>query len=200
MLWTVYVRTFVLKRHVITASYRTCERSPLSNAFYIYTTMTGLPKLQVDIWSDVACPWCWVGVLRYKKAVAKVGKSAKVVTKYHPYLIDPATKHDGETEDMLSVTLSHLQCEFSAESSRPSCHTWYICILQNHSLTFWVEDWKLVLAQWDNKGVLHTCIPVFRDDCIARGTSKCIIAYWVQVRSTWPTIKGAGAQIPGPKA
>ena len=54
-----------------------------------------VPKLQVDVWSDVACPWCWVGILRYKQAVAKVANRASVKTKFHPYMIDPATKKEG---------------------------------------------------------------------------------------------------------
>ena len=60
--------------------------------------MTTPAKVQVDIWSDVACPWCWVGVLRYKQAVAKLSGRAKVTTKFHPFLIDPATKKEGESE------------------------------------------------------------------------------------------------------
>ena len=54
-----------------------------------------VPKLQVDVWSDVACPWCWVGILRYKQAVAKIANRAKVTTKFHAYMIDPATKREG---------------------------------------------------------------------------------------------------------
>ena len=26
--------------------------------------MGSLPKIEVNIWSDVACPWCWVGMQR----------------------------------------------------------------------------------------------------------------------------------------
>ena len=62
--------------------------------------MSGLPTLQVDVWSDTACPWCYVGVLRYKKALAKlnakVASKAQVATKYHSYMIDPATDPKGE--------------------------------------------------------------------------------------------------------
>lgn len=59
------------------------------------TWRMSVPKLQVDVWSDVACPWCWVGVLRYKQAVTKLANRASVTTKFHPYMIDPATNMAG---------------------------------------------------------------------------------------------------------
>lgn len=61
--------------------------------------MTGLPTLQVDIWSDPACPWCYVGLMRYKKALTalnhKVSSKAKLATKFHSYMIDTATDPKG---------------------------------------------------------------------------------------------------------
>jgi predicted DsbA family dithiol-disulfide isomerase len=59
--------------------------------------MVGLPTLQVDVWSDVACPWCYVGMLRYNKAVKNVSNRASVTTKFHSYMIDPATNSAGST-------------------------------------------------------------------------------------------------------
>ena len=77
--------------------------------------MSAPPRLQVDIWSDVACPWCWVGVLRYKQAVAKVAHKATVTTKFHPYMIDPATKKEG-------ANISHAYIRLNENAERQVSH------------------------------------------------------------------------------
>lgn len=71
---------------------------PTAERHTVSVHRAAMAKLEVNVWSDVACPWCWVGLLRYKKAVAKVAKQAKVhvETKYHPYIIDPRTKESGK--------------------------------------------------------------------------------------------------------
>ncbi|MEO7571598.1 MAG: DsbA family oxidoreductase [Acidimicrobiales bacterium] len=43
--------------------------------------------MKVEIWSDVACPWCYVGTLRFERAVAAVGADVEVV--YRSFELDP---------------------------------------------------------------------------------------------------------------
>ncbi len=43
--------------------------------------------MQVDLWTDVACPWCYIGVSRFERALAQVG--ADVALRIHPYQLDP---------------------------------------------------------------------------------------------------------------
>lgn len=43
--------------------------------------------LRVDIWSDIACPWCYVGQSRFAKGVEQFGKDVEVV--WHSYQLDP---------------------------------------------------------------------------------------------------------------
>lgn len=33
-------------------------------------TASSPDKLRVDIWSDIACPWCYVGKRRFETALA----------------------------------------------------------------------------------------------------------------------------------
>jgi predicted DsbA family dithiol-disulfide isomerase len=44
--------------------------------------------MQVEIWSDVACPWCYVGTARFERAVAESGVDVEVV--YRSFELDPA--------------------------------------------------------------------------------------------------------------
>jgi predicted DsbA family dithiol-disulfide isomerase len=43
--------------------------------------------VQVEIWSDVACPWCYVGTARFERAVQEAGADVEVV--YRSFELDP---------------------------------------------------------------------------------------------------------------
>ncbi|WP_024891086.1 DsbA family oxidoreductase [Luteimonas huabeiensis] len=46
--------------------------------------------MRIDIWSDVVCPWCWIGKRRFERAVESLGAQAPALEiHWHPYLLDP---------------------------------------------------------------------------------------------------------------
>lgn len=54
--------------------------------------------MHVDIWSDVACPWCYVGMRRFERAVAETGIDVEVV--YRSYELDPSVPTGGASPDL----------------------------------------------------------------------------------------------------
>jgi len=58
-------------------------------------------KIKVDIWSDVQCPWCYIGKRKFEAGVAAAG--ADVTVEYHSFELAPDTPldFDGSTEDYL---------------------------------------------------------------------------------------------------
>ena len=52
----------------------------------------------IDVYSDLACPWCYVGLMAFRLARESFSKQSQVPikVKLHPYIIDPATKSNGE--------------------------------------------------------------------------------------------------------
>lgn len=44
--------------------------------------------MRVEIWSDVACPWCYVGTRRFERAVEVTGSDVEVV--YRSFELDPS--------------------------------------------------------------------------------------------------------------
>ncbi|MEM9631599.1 MAG: DsbA family oxidoreductase [Pseudomonadota bacterium] len=50
--------------------------------------------LQIDIVSDVVCPWCIVGFKQLEKAIEKAGVSAAI--KWHPFELNPDMPSEGE--------------------------------------------------------------------------------------------------------
>ncbi|WP_425146607.1 DsbA family oxidoreductase [Deinococcus sp.] len=55
-------------------------------------------RLQVDIWSDIACPWCYVGKRRFEQALAQFSQPGAVEVVWHSFQLDPAAPlHDNRS-------------------------------------------------------------------------------------------------------
>jgi predicted DsbA family dithiol-disulfide isomerase len=48
--------------------------------------------IKVDIWSDVQCPWCYIGKRKFEAAVA--GFDGEVDVEYHSFELAPDTPVD----------------------------------------------------------------------------------------------------------
>ncbi len=48
-----------------------------------------MAAVQVEIWSDVVCPWCYIGKRRFEAALARYAGAAEVNVVYRPYQLDP---------------------------------------------------------------------------------------------------------------
>jgi predicted DsbA family dithiol-disulfide isomerase len=51
-------------------------------------------KIQVDIISDVVCPWCFIGYRQLEKALEIAGLEGDI--RWHPYELNPAMAPEGE--------------------------------------------------------------------------------------------------------
>lgn len=63
--------------------------------------------IKVDIWSDIACPWCYIGKRKFEAGsglFADAGDDRDVVVEYHSYELSPDTPvdFDGSEIDFLS--------------------------------------------------------------------------------------------------
>ncbi|MGE0400465.1 MAG: DsbA family protein [Kofleriaceae bacterium] len=50
--------------------------------------------MQIDIFSDVVCPWCFIGTRRLEQVLAEKGIDADVT--YRTFLLDPNTPEEGK--------------------------------------------------------------------------------------------------------
>jgi predicted DsbA family dithiol-disulfide isomerase len=53
------------------------------------STPTTRPKMRVEIWSDVICPWCYIGKRRFEAAAAELDGEVELEVVYRPYQLDP---------------------------------------------------------------------------------------------------------------
>ena len=49
-----------------------------------------MAELQIDVWSDIACPWCFVGKRRLERALAEFPHADDVEVVWHAFELDPA--------------------------------------------------------------------------------------------------------------
>jgi len=50
------------------------------------------PGVDIDVYSDVVCPWCYIGKRRLDEALA--GFEGEVNVRYRPFQLDPTTPHE----------------------------------------------------------------------------------------------------------
>jgi predicted DsbA family dithiol-disulfide isomerase len=54
--------------------------------------------MKVEIWSDVVCPWCYIGKRRFEKALAQFSHTDDVEVTYRAFELDPS-QPKGRTEN-----------------------------------------------------------------------------------------------------
>lgn len=59
-----------------------------------------MPALRVDVWSDLVCPWCHIGLHRLRRVAAASGVDLDVV--HHAYQLDPSRTTSVPTKEALA--------------------------------------------------------------------------------------------------
>jgi predicted DsbA family dithiol-disulfide isomerase len=73
----------------------------------IMTEATDTHSIKIDVWSDVACPWCYVGKRKLETGIAAFQASqpgVEVEVEYHSYLLnaDMPVDYEGNQTDYLA--------------------------------------------------------------------------------------------------
>jgi predicted DsbA family dithiol-disulfide isomerase len=76
--------------------------------------------MRVDIWSDVICPWCYVGKARFEKALSSFAHRDEVEVVYHSFELDPGYPKDSRetTFAMLGRKYGMSEADARAAESR----------------------------------------------------------------------------------
>ena len=52
--------------------------------------------MRIDIYSDISCPWCYIGLARFERALATFDGADRLDIRYRPYQLDPMAPMDAE--------------------------------------------------------------------------------------------------------
>lgn len=50
--------------------------------------------MKIEIWSDVACPWCYIGKKRFEKALSEFPQADEIEVEWKSFLLNPHQKTD----------------------------------------------------------------------------------------------------------
>jgi predicted DsbA family dithiol-disulfide isomerase len=64
-------------------------------------TTTSTP-IHVDIWSDVVCPWCYIGKRRFERALDQLAGEVQVEYVFRPFQLDP-TASMGKSQSVVEA-------------------------------------------------------------------------------------------------
>jgi predicted DsbA family dithiol-disulfide isomerase len=53
-------------------------------------------RLQIDVWSDLNCPWCYIGKNRLDQAIASSPHAGAITVKYRSFELDPHMPHEAK--------------------------------------------------------------------------------------------------------
>lgn len=59
--------------------------------------------IKIDIWSDVVCPWCFIGRRRLQKAIANHAGSREVIVRHRAFQLQPDARGVVRTDEMLAT-------------------------------------------------------------------------------------------------
>jgi predicted DsbA family dithiol-disulfide isomerase len=51
--------------------------------------------LEIDIYSDIVCPWCFIGTRRLESVLDSLEDERKIVVRHHPFLLHPDAPPEG---------------------------------------------------------------------------------------------------------
>jgi predicted DsbA family dithiol-disulfide isomerase len=63
--------------------------------------------MRIDIWSDVVCPWCYIGKRRFEAALARFAGRAEVEVVWRSFELDPSAPPSPETPGRYVEHLAH---------------------------------------------------------------------------------------------
>ncbi|TQS39971.1 DsbA family oxidoreductase [Cryptosporangium phraense] len=76
--------------------------------------------MRVDIWSDIDCPWCYVGKRRFENALAGFEHRDDVEVVYHSFELDPSAPTDKTTPvtELLKAKFGMPQAQVEAAEAK----------------------------------------------------------------------------------
>jgi predicted DsbA family dithiol-disulfide isomerase len=73
-------------------------------------------SLEIHIWSDIACPWCYVGKRRLEAALSRFQQRASVRISWHAFELDPSAPRVRDTNASYAERLAKKYGTSSAEA------------------------------------------------------------------------------------
>ncbi len=74
--------------------------------------------MRVDIWSDLVCPWCWIGKRRFEQALAGFAHGDQIEIVHHSFQLDPTMPTDRVVGQTAMLVATYGMTEAQARASQ----------------------------------------------------------------------------------
>ncbi len=74
--------------------------------------------MHVEIWSDVVCPWCYIGKRRFEQALARFEHGALVSVSWRSFELDPDAPREPDEDPVGTLAVRHGIDRAEAEAMR----------------------------------------------------------------------------------
>lgn len=81
---------------------------------------TDTKQITVDLWTDIVCPWCYVGEGRLEEAIRAEGLEGRVRIRVHSFELDPNAPEyriSASGQGSAKTNIDHLRAKFGREES-----------------------------------------------------------------------------------
>src|SRR5687768_4177904 len=77
-------------------------------------------RMRVEIWSDVVCPWCYIGKRRFETALSRFAHRDQVEVVWRSFQLDPSAprRFEGSVEELLARKYGRSLAEAAAMNRR----------------------------------------------------------------------------------
>jgi predicted DsbA family dithiol-disulfide isomerase len=111
-------------------------------------TTSAANQLQIDVWGDLACPWCYIGKNRLDKAIASSPHADAITVVAHSFELDPAMSGEVKPNlELLSARYGLTMAQARAMEDK------VVAIARREGLPFAVD--RLLSSSFDVHRVLH---------------------------------------------
>jgi predicted DsbA family dithiol-disulfide isomerase len=114
-------------------------------------------KLQIDVWSDLACPWCYIGKNRLDQAISSSPHADAIAVRIHSFELDPGLS-DEATPNLELLAAKYGLSRAQAEGMEAKV----AAIAHGDGLPFTAD--RVVANSFDVHRVLHLAGTVGLDD------------------------------------
>ena len=102
--------------------------------------MTSPARLRIDFVSDVACPWCAIGLASLQQALTRLGDSVRADVHLQPFELNPSLPFEGENADehlMRKYGIDEAQLETNRAAIRERAAALGVIINTGHGSRVW---------------------------------------------------------------
>jgi len=74
---------------LLTTNVAFCQNDTIYQKQVLKNVTMNTQKMKIEIWSDIMCPFCYIGKRHYEEALAKFANASSVELEWHSFQLDP---------------------------------------------------------------------------------------------------------------